>query len=140
MKLLIKKLHPDATIPSFAYTHDAGMDLYATEAVTLSPSEKKIIPTGISVALPEGYVLLIWDKSGIGIKHGIKTLGGVIDAGFRGEIMIGMVNLSSEPYTFEKGHKVAQAVIQKIEQPEIEIVEELPESDRGEGIFGSSGK
>lgn len=139
MKLLIKKLHPDAVIPSYAYAHDAGLDLYATESVTLLPGQKGIIPTGIAVALEPGYVLLIWDKSGVGIKGGIKVLGGVIDAGFRGEIMIGMVNLSSESYVFEKGHKVAQALIQKIKHPEIEVVDELPDSDRGAGGFGSSG-
>jgi dUTP pyrophosphatase len=106
----------------------------------LLPGEYKAIPTGISIEIPDGYVSLVWDKSGLAIKNGLKTLGGVIDAGYRGEYMIGMINLGSAPYTFEKGHKVAQILIQKIEQVQFDYVDELSETDRGESGFGASGK
>lgn len=140
MKLLIKKLHPDAKVPTFAHATDAGLDLCAVEPVTLAPGERKSIATGIAMAIPEGYVGLVWDKSGIAHKGGLKTLGGVIDAGYRGEIFVGLHNLADVPYTFELGNKVAQILIQKIEQPELVEVDELPEADRGEKAFGSTGK
>lgn len=140
MELKVKKLHKDAIIPKFAHPGDAGMDLFTTEDVVLKPQEYFPIPTGIAMEIPVGFVGLIWDKSGIAIKNGLKTLGGVIDSGFRGEIKIGMINLSDKEYKFEKGHKVAQILIQKIEQPEVVEVEELSDTSRGEGGFGSTGK
>jgi len=140
MKLLIKKLHPAAVMPAFAHATDAGLDLCTVEAVTLLPGERRTIATGIALAIPEGYVGLVWDKSGIAHKGGLKTLGGVIDAGYRGEIFVGLHNLSDAPYTFAVGNKVAQILIQKIEQPELVEVDELPEADRGEKGFGSTGK
>lgn len=140
MKIKFKKLHPDAKIPSYAHPGDAGMDFYALERTVLKPGERTAVKTGISSEFPERYVGLFWDKSGIGIKEGIKTLGGVLDAGYRGEIMIGMVNLSEEEYVFEAGHKVAQLLIQEIERAEIVVATELNDSSRGKGIFGSTGK
>jgi dUTP pyrophosphatase len=82
----------------------------------------------------------VWDKSGLSIRHGLKTLGGVVDSGYRGEVMVGMINLSTTPYTFEKGDKVAQLLIQKVEHARFEIVDELSETERGATGFGSSGK
>jgi dUTP pyrophosphatase len=140
MILKIKKLDPDATLPKFAHPGDAGMDLYANETVTLQPGESAKIKTGISMEIPEGYVGLVWDKSGLATNNKIKTLGGVIDSGYRGESLLGVINLGSEPYTFEKGHKVAQMLIQKIERPEIIEAEELSDTSRGTGGFGSTGK
>lgn len=140
MNIKVKKLHPDAIIPHIAHVGDAGCDLFATESVTLYPGERGQVPTGLALELPLGYVSLIWDKSGISHKGGIKTLGGVIDSGYRGEIMIGVINLGNEAYTFEKGHKVAQMLIQKIETPTFEEVIELSDTSRGEGGFGSTGK
>ena len=140
MKLLIKKLKEAATLPSFAHDTDAGMDLHASEVVTLAAGERATVPTGIAMQIPEGHVGLIWDKSGIGIKQGIKVMGGVVDAGYRGEVMIGMKNLSDEAYTFEVGDKVAQMLIQKVNQPEIEVVDSLDDSDRADGAFGSTGR
>ncbi len=139
MKLLIKKIHPQATVPSFAHATDAGLDLCAVEAVTLAPGERRSIATGIAMAIPEGYVGLVWDKSGISHKGGLKTLGGVVDAGYRGEIFVGLHNLSDTSYTFAAGNKVAQILIQKIEQPELIETDALPEADRGEKAFGSTG-
>ncbi len=140
IKLPIKKLFENAVVPTFAHPGDAGMDLYARETVTINPGEKAVVGTGIAFAIPEGYVGLIWDKSGIAIKNGLKVLGGVIDAGYRGEVMVGIINLSNVAYTFEAGHKVAQMIIQERIQPEVMVVDDLDETTRGEGGFGSTGK
>lgn len=139
MKLKIKKLHPDAKIPTYAHPGDAGMDVFALKDLTLLPGERGLVKTGISFECEEGYVLLVWDKSGISTKHGITTLAGVIDAGYRGEIQIGVINLGQETYTFEKGNKVAQILVQSIVNPEIEEVEDISDSPRGTGGFGSTG-
>jgi len=106
---------------------------------TIKKGETILVPTGIALEIEYGYVGLIWDKSSIGSKS-IKTLGGVIDAGYRGEIHVMIHNMSDKEYTFEHGHKVAQILIQKIEFPDIEEVEELSDSKRGLGGFGSTGK
>ncbi len=140
MNIKVKKLHPDAILPHIAHEGDAGCDLFATESLTLNPGERGQVPTGLALELPFGYVALIWDKSGISHKEGIKTLGGVIDCGYRGEYKIGVVNLGDKPYTFEKGHKVAQLLIQRVESPIFEESEELSDTSRGEGAFGSTGK
>lgn len=140
MQLLIKKLHPEAKLPAFAHATDAGMDLYTTKDIALQPGELVSIPTGIAFAIPVGHVGLIWDKSGIAIKRGLKVMGGVIDAGYRGEVFVGLVNTGTETQSFITGEKVAQIVIQKIEQPEIVEVEDLDETTRGDGGFGSTGK
>jgi dUTP pyrophosphatase len=140
MILKIKKLHPDAKIPEFAHDGDAGMDLYVPETVSLKPGERKSIPLGLAFEIPPGYVGLMWDKSGLSHKHGLKTFGGVIDAGYRGEVHAGIMNLSDTLYIFEKGHKIVQLLIQPIEHPTIAEVEELSSSERGAGGFGSTGK
>lgn len=140
MNIQVKKLHPDAQIPYMAHEGDAGCDLFATETVTLNPGEREQVPTGLALELPPGHVLLIWDKSGLSHKAGIKTLGGVVDSGYRGEILVGVINLGTDPYTFQKGHKVAQFLIQKVEAPIFEEVIELSGTSRGEGGFGSTGK
>ena len=136
----IKALDPSATIPSYAYAGDAAFDLYAREDVSFAPSEYKGVPTGIALAIPEGYVGLVWDKSSVGIKQGMKSLGGVIDCGYRGEVMVGLANLSSESRAFKKGEKVAQMIIQKKETVIFETVNELDGTERGDRGFGSSGK
>ncbi len=138
--LKIKKLRADATLPTYAHPGDAGLDIYTCESVSVEPGEKTVISTGIAMEIPEGYVGMVWDKSGIAIKNGIKTLGGVVDSGYRGEVLIGVINLSKERYTFEKGHKVAQMVIQKKEDVVVEEAQELSDTSRGEGRFGSTGK
>ncbi len=140
MQIKIKKLHPDAKIPSFAKEGDAGMDLFALEETTVNSGEIARVKSGIAVEIPIGYAGLWWDKSGLSQNHGIKVVGGVLDAGYRGELILGVINLGKEPYTFEKGHKVMQMIIHKIEHPEIIETDELSESDRGEGGFGSTGK
>lgn len=140
MELRIKKLHPDAKIPTRAHADDAGLDLYCYEEFKLEPGERKSIPTGIAMEIPGGHVGLIWDKSGLSHKYGLKTFGGVADAGYRGEIHVGLINLSERPFIFEKGHKIAQILIQKVEILDCVEVSELSDTSRGEGRFGSTGK
>lgn len=140
MKLQIKKLHKDAVVPSYAHVGDAGLDLYSIENVTVPKGKVGRIRTGICIAIPDGYVGLCWDKSGLSMNHGIKVLAGVIDSGFRGELVLGVINLGKEDYTFEKGHKVMQMLIQKVETANIEVVGELDNTSRGKKGFGSTGK
>lgn len=140
MNLKVKKLDPLAKIPTRAHHDDAGMDVYSVEDLTLRPEERRAIRTGIAMAIPSGYVGLIWDKSGVAAKSGVKTMGGVIDAGYRGEIQVVMRNLSTEDFVIEKGSKIAQMLIQRVELPEIEEADELEDSVRGENAFGSTGK
>ena len=140
MKLKVKKLHPDAKIPNYAHVGDAGMDLYCVDDFSLAPGERKSIPTGIALEIPLGHVGLVWDKSGLSHKYGLKTLGGVIDSIYRGEVCIGLTNLSSTEFKFEKGHKIAQILFQKVEHLEVEEVAELGHTERGTGGFGSTGK
>ncbi|MFA7208896.1 MAG: dUTP diphosphatase [Parcubacteria group bacterium] len=139
MKIRIKKLETDAKIPQYAIAGDAGMDFFSLEDLELRPMERSACRTGIAMQIPDGYVGLIWDKSGIAIKSGIKVLGGVIDSGYRGEVKIGLVNLSQETYKIGKGDKIAQMLIQKVENPEVIEVGGLDETERGNGGFGSTG-
>jgi dUTP pyrophosphatase len=140
MKLKIKKLHKDAIIPQYAHFDDAGFDLFAIEDTTIKKNERIVVKTGIAMEIPTDYVGLIWDKSGVSVKAGIKTIAGVVDSTYRGEILVAVINLSDSDYKFEKGHKVAQMIIQKKETVEFEEVNELTETKRGEGGFGSTGK
>ena len=140
MKIRIKKLHPDAVIPTYAHEGDAGMDLYSVIPFELEPGERKSVPLGLSMEIPQGYVGLMWDKSGLSHKYGIKVFGGVIDSGYRGEIHAGIMNLSDKFFSFEKGHKIAQLLIQKVDRAEFDESVELSGTDRGDGGFGSSGK
>lgn len=140
MNINIKKLHPDAILPHLACGGDVGFDLYATETITLKPGKKGQVPTGLAFEIPIGYAMLIWDKSGISHKEGIKTLGGVIDSGYRGEIIVGVINLGTQEYTFQKGHKVAQFLIQKVELPQFKEVIEVSNTVRNKNGFGSTGK
>ena len=139
MIIKIKKIHPDAIIPRYAHEGDAGMDIFSAENIIIKPNERIACKTGISMHIPENHVGLIWDKSGIALKNGVTTLGGVIDSGYRGELQIVMINLSKENYNIKEGNKIAQMLIQKIENPKIQEVEELDETSRGDGGFGSTG-
>lgn len=139
MKILVKKLHPDAKVPAFAHPGDAGMDLFSVQDIVIRPGARISVPTGIAVEMPVGYVGLIWDKSGPSHQFGIKTLGGVVDSGYRGEYLVGLVNLGQEDFVIRSGQKVAQLLIQAVEHPEIEEVADLEDTSRGAGRFGSSG-
>lgn len=141
MKLEVKKIDPQAKLPSYEHPGDAGLDLYALEDFVVPARERKSgIRTGVSVAIPDGCVGLFWDKSGLAAKHGLKVMAGVIDAGYRGELLLTLLNTSETDYHFKAGEKVMQMLIQKVERVDISEVNELPESIRGEGGFGSTGK
>lgn len=140
LELKVKYLVKDTPKLAYAKSGDAAFDLYAAKDVTIAPMERVQVSTGVALEIPEGYAGLIWDKSGLSHKFGLRTLGGVVDAGYRGEIMVGIINLSTESYVFEKGHKVAQMIIQKCEHCAIVEVDGLSSSERGEGGFGSTGK
>jgi dUTP pyrophosphatase len=138
--LKIQLLRPEAVMPSYANPGDAGMDLSTTERVVLKPGRMGVAPTGLAFQLPRGTVGLVWDKSGLATKQGLKVLGGVIDAGYRGEVMVGLVNLGPKTVTLEAGHKVAQLLVQSVHRPRIARVAKLSSTARGDKGFGSSGK
>jgi dUTP pyrophosphatase len=137
--LSIQKLHPDAKVPTRAHDTDAGLDLTTVETHSLKPGEGKIFKTGLAVAIDPGYVGLVWDRSSMG-KRGIKTLGGVIDAGYRGEIGVILWNISHEVQEIKSGERIAQLLIQSIATPQTKEVQSLSDTSRGTGAFGSSGK
>ena len=127
----------DAVLPGYHYAHDAGLDLCTADDVSISPGARVLIHTGISMAIPEGHAGLIWDKSGVANKRGLKTLGGVVDSGYRGEILVGLVNLSGEEVRLPKHEPIAQILIQKIEHAQIQEVEDLDDTERGARGFDS---
>lgn len=139
-KVLFKKLHPEAIIPHYSRPGDAGLDLNSLEEVNVPAGQHVIVKTGVALAIPENYVGLFWDRSGLAAKNGIHVLAGVIDANYRGELMVVMLNTGTNDYAIKKGDRIAQILIQPIISAEIEEVDELPESIRGEGRFGSSGR
>lgn len=139
MQIKIKKVNDGATLPNYAYNGDAGADLFSCEETIINPGKRVVVNTGVAMAIPDGYVGVIWDKSGLAVKHGIHTMAGVIDSNYRGEIKIVLKNLGDEDFVVNKGMKIAQILIKKVEMPEFLEVEELNESDRGEQGFGSSG-
>lgn len=136
---MIKKLNSEAKIPAFAIAGDAGMDLYSVEDKVIEPGERYACGTGVAMQIPHGYAGLVWDKSGIAVKFGIKTMAGVVDSGYRGEIKVVMINLGKEEYKINSGDKIAQMLIQKTNNPSIIEVGDLDDSKRGEGGFGSTG-
>lgn len=136
----VKILHKDAVLPEYKRPGDAGMDLYATHDVLLEPNAQETVHTGIAMAIPDGYVGLIWDRSGMAADYGIKTLAGVIDSNYRGEVCVVLCNLSRFHYKVEKGDRIAQMIIQEVEEVVIHMTDELTESNRGEAGFGSTGR
>ncbi len=140
MKIRVKKLHKDAKLPTHGHPGDAGMDFYAMENVHFPARGQMQVHTGVAVEIPEGYVGLIWDKSSISFKYGLKIMGGVIDSSYRGEIIMSMRNLSDKDFTLEQGHKFAQMLIQKFEHCDILEVNELSKTVRGIGREGSTGR
>lgn len=139
MKLKVKKIQVDAKVPHYSHKGDAGLDLFSSVDSVLNKGEVKPVPTGIQVAVPEGHVGLIWDKSGISLK-GVHRLAGVIDSGYRGEVRVVMVNFGEETFVIKKGMKVAQLLIQPVLDVEVVEADELEETSRGENGFGSTGK
>ena len=139
IKVKIKKINPEVKIPNYAHKGDAGLDLYALETQTIRPGEHGRFWNGFALEIPEGYVGIIKDKGSIS-KAELHTMGGVFDSGYRGEYNVHLVNLGKNPYTIEKGQKVAQLIILPVAEAHFEEVKELSDTSRGEGRFGSTGK
>ncbi len=142
MKLKIKILDKNIPSPKFAHKSDAGIDLYSTIGYVLKPFERILVPTGIKIEIPEGYAGFVQPRSGLAINHGISLLNtpGLIDSGYRGEIKAIVINFDPlKNFEIKKGDKICQLVIMKIENPDIIFEDELNDSDRGEGGFGSTG-
>ena len=127
-------------MPSYAHPGDAGLDLFTLAEVKIEPGQIGQIRSGVAMAIPEGYVGLCWDKSGLSHKFGLKVLGGVIDAGFRGELVLSLINLGRASYTFAKHDKVMQLLIQPVARMEVEETDTLSDTSRGHGGWGSTGK
>ncbi|CAB4338304.1 unannotated protein [freshwater metagenome] len=143
LQVLIKRLDEGVPLPKYAKGGDAGADLVTRIDLTLAPGERALAPTGISIALPDGYAAFVHPRSGLAIKNGVGVVNapGTIDAGFRGEIQIILINHDpKESITFKRGDRVAQLIIQKVERADFVEVSELPGSGRGVGGFGSTGK
>ena len=138
----VVRLDPDLPLPAYAHPGDAGADLLTTVDVTLRPGERAMVPTGIALALPEGYVALVHPRSGLAAKHGLSIVNapGTIDAGYRGEIKVMLINHDpAEPIELRRGDRIAQVVVQRFEQARFVEVTELADSTRGSGGYGSTG-
>ncbi len=140
MKIRVKKLDPRAKVPQYAHGTDAGLDLFCLDGFAIAPGEMAHIATGIAIELPEGYTALVWDKGSIASKRRLKVMGGVFDVGYTGDYTVLLHNLGTETQVFEAGDKIAQLIIQRYAQAEVELVDELAASPRGAGRFGSTGK
>jgi dUTP pyrophosphatase len=140
MRVKVQKLHPDAIIPKPAHSSDAAVDLHAIEDYELQPGERKLFKTGLAMEFPEDYVALIWPRSGLAYKRGVDVLAGVIDAGYRGDYGVILLNTGAVPFIVKKGERIAQLIFQKKYLPDFEEVKSLEASERGAGGFGSSGK
>jgi dUTP pyrophosphatase len=138
MELKVKRIHKDSKIPVYHHRGDAGLDLFSGVDCILGVKEVRSIPTGIKIAIPQGYVGLIWDKSGLSLQ-GVHRLAGVVDSGYRGEVQVVLVNLGNASFVIKKGMKIAQLLIQPVSEVKVVETEELDETSRGENGFGSTG-
>lgn len=142
LEIRIRRLDPELPLPSYAHPGDAGADLHAREDVVLAPGERRLVPTGIALALPEGYVALVHPRSGLAHRSGLSIVNapGTIDAGYRGEVQVCLVNLDpATPIELRRGDRIAQLVIQRFESATFVEVDDLPDSSRGAGGHGSTG-
>lgn len=143
LQVLITRLDESIPLPKYAKGGDAGADIVSRIDITLNPGERALVPTGISIALPDGYAAFVHPRSGLAIKHGVTMVNapGTVDAGFRGELQCIMINHDAhESISFKKGDRIAQLVIQKVERAEFIEVRDLPGSGRGTDGFGSTGR
>src|ERR1043165_8229962 len=138
-RLLFKRLHAEARLPSRGSERAAGLDLRAVERVTLAPGGRAAVRTGLAVAIPAGFYGRVAPRSGLAVRHGIDVLAGVIDADYRGEILCALVNHGPEPFEIEPGARIAQLIIEVIAMPSPAWAEDLEETTRGAGGFGSTG-
>jgi dUTP pyrophosphatase len=142
VQVLIKRLDPGVPLPVRAHPGDAGADLVAAADIELAPGQRAVVPTGIAIALPDGYAAFVHPRSGLAARHGVTIVNapGTVDAGYRGEIRVTLLNTDpGEPVRFQRGDRIAQLVIQRVERAEFHEVEFLPGSARGDGGFGSTG-
>ena len=143
LKVLVTRLDPDLPLPQYAKGGDAGADIVSRIDISLAPGERKLVPTGISIALPDGYVCLVHPRSGLAIKHGVTMVNapGTVDAGYRGELQVILINHDPmESVHFKRGDRIAQLVFQQVERAEFIEVKSLPGSGRAESGFGSTGR
>jgi dUTP pyrophosphatase len=143
VKVLVTRLDPDLPLPNYAKAGDAGADIVSRIDVTLAPGQRALVPTGISIALPDGFVCLVHPRSGLAIKHGVTIVNapGTVDAGYRGELAVILINHDpSASVSFKRGERIAQLVIQQVERAEFIEVQTLPGSGRGDAGFGSTGR
>ena len=141
MKVKVLRTDPAAQLPAYAHPDDAGMDVRSVEEVTLAPGARALVRTGLVLELPSGAEAQVRPRSGLALKHGVTVLNapGTIDAGYRGEVGVILVNLGTEPFVVEKGMKVAQLVVAPVTQAEVVEVSAVDATDRGAGGFGSTG-
>ena len=142
VEVLIQRLDEGVPLPAYAHPGDAGADLHTTVDAVLEPGERALLPTGIAVALPDGYAAFVHPRSGLAAKYGVSIVNapGTVDAGYRGEIKVSVVNLDArEPVHFRRGDRIAQLVVQRVERARFHEVQTLPGSARSEGGFGSTG-
>jgi dUTP pyrophosphatase len=143
VEVLIQRLDEGLPLPAYAHPGDAGADLYATADVELMPGERALVGTGVAIALPDGYAAFVHPRSGLAAKHGVTLVNapGTVDAGYRGEIRVTLINTDTkEPFRLQRGDRVAQLVVQRVERAAFAEVESLPGSARGDGGFGSTGR
>jgi len=141
--VLLTQLDPELPLPAYAQPGDAGADLLSAVDLTLDPGERAMVPTGIAIALPEGYAAFVHPRSGLAIRHGLSMVNtpGTIDSGFRGEISVLLINHDpAERIEIRRGDRIAQLVVQRVETASFTVVDHLPESRRGDGGFGSTGQ
>jgi dUTP pyrophosphatase len=141
LELAIKRLDPDVALPRYAHEGDAGLDLAASRAAAIAPGERVAVPTGLAVAIPVGWVGLVHPRSGLARRHGLTVANapGTIDAGYRGEIHVLLINLGAQPVTLAAGDRIAQLLLQRVGRATIVEVDELDDTARGAGGFGSTG-
>lgn len=142
VRVALKRLDPTLPLPSYARPGDAGLDLHAAAAVTLAPGARTLVPTGFAIAIPPGFAGFVLPRSGLALRHGITVLNapGLIDAGYRGEVKVLLVNLGRSPYRIERGDRIAQLVIAPVVRASIEVVASLTTTTRGDGGFGHTGR
>ena len=140
MEIKVQRLNSEAIIPTKANLSDAGWDLYAAEDAIIDPSARELISTGVAIAVPEGFVGLIWDRSSMAAKRGVHRFAGVIDSGYRGEIKVCLWNASDRYCVVNRGERIAQILFQQVPPFTLNEVFSLDDTDRGRGGFGSSGK
>jgi dUTP pyrophosphatase len=139
-ELLVRRLHPDAKLPTGAYPGDAGLDLASVEDALLEPGERRVLGTGLAVAIPDGHAGFVQPRSGLAARHGISVVNspGLIDAGYRGELRVVLLNTGREPFEIRSGDRIAQLVVLRLPELEVQEVDELPDSERAHRGFGSS--